>query len=85
MADFVQINATGAVVACDPQNKIQVNALGMVVVYSLEPVEGNVQINAAGAVAVYQTAPPPRRIFPVPTRKTRWQSHPNKRKFPVVV
>jgi hypothetical protein len=63
---------------------LQADALGAQVAYSLIPEETYVRADAAGVMALYAVAPPPKRVFPVPNLRVRWQSHPNLRKFPVV-
>ena len=78
------INAAGLTVAYEPPNLVQANAAGLTVVYSLEPSTGQVQADAAGLTAIYTITPPPKRVFPVPHPKVRWQTHFGKRKFPVV-
>jgi hypothetical protein len=84
MADFVQVNAAGKTVIYDLASRVVVGGAGLTVVYGIEPEEGFVQADAAGLMAIYQENLPPRRIFPAPSPKVRWQSHPNIRKFPTV-
>lgn len=84
MADIVQINQAGVVTVYDPAAKNQVNQVGLVVVYSDQAAEGKTQVDAAGVVVVYSDLLPAKRNFPVHNPKTRWQSQPGKRVFPVV-
>jgi hypothetical protein len=64
---------------------LQTDAAGLKVVYSLnEEVVAVVKVDAGGIAVAYHAELPPRRIFPVPNPKVRWQSHPRLRTFPVV-
>jgi len=83
MPDFVQVNAAGLQTVFERSNIVQANSVGLTVVYSLEPDYGFVNVGAAGLTAVIDTAPPVKRVFPLPGGKTRWQSHGNVRKFPI--
>jgi len=62
---------------------VKADTLGTLVAYSLTPDVGYVQADALGKLVAYELAKP-KRVFPVPHPKTRWQSHYGKRKFPVV-
>ena len=85
MADYVQINQAGVAAVYDPAPKVQIDQVGIVVVYSDQAVASRVQVDQAGMVVVYGHTTEPKRKFPVPSPKTRWQSQPGKRQFPVVV
>lgn len=85
MADYVQINQAGVAAVYDPAPKVQIDQAGVVVVYSDRADEGKVQVNQAGVVVVYGHTIEPKRKFPVPSPKTRWQSQPGKRVFPIMV
>jgi hypothetical protein len=83
---FVQVNSAGLMAAYGlfaEIGEVQVDAAGLMVAYGLFAEIGEVQVNAAGLMVAYG-APPPKRAFPVPNPRVRWQSHPKLRKFPVV-
>lgn len=84
MANFVQINAGGLTTVYEPSQKVQLMAVGVTVVYSLEPDIGWTQVGAAGVTVVLDTAPPGKRQFPLPSNKTRWQNIPGIRRFPTI-
>ncbi len=84
MANFVQINAAGTAVLYEPDGKTQVSAVGLVVLYSLQPDVTGVQANAVGLVTLYSDIPPGHRVFPIPPSQRSLQSQIGKRKFPIV-
>jgi len=68
----------------DPKPLIQGEALGLSVAYSLTPEATFVQADALGLTIAYDPKKPPKRTFPVPHPRTRWQTHPGRRKFPIL-
>jgi hypothetical protein len=80
----VRAEAVGSLAAYQSQAMVQAEALGVMAAYSLTPEATYVQGDAMGVLAAYHVAAPPKRVFPVPNPRVRWQSHPNLRKFPVV-
>ena len=80
----VRSEAVGSLAAYEGQAAGRADALGVMAAYSLTPEATYVQGDAMGLLAAYHVAPPPKRVFPVPNLRVRWQSHPNLRKFPVV-
>ena len=81
----VRVETAGAQVAyTDHDGFVRVDAAGFMAAYGLFAEIGEVQVNAGGLMVAYGVAPPPRRVFPVPHPKVRWQTHFGKRKFPVV-
>lgn len=82
-----QVNAVGLTVVYSTiadEGFVQIDSAGLTCVYSLEPEGGFVKTTALGIAAIYQTVLPPKRKFPQPSSKARWQSHPNTRKFPLI-
>jgi len=80
----VRGEAVGSLAAYEGQVWVRADALGLMAAYSLTPEATYVQADAMGLLAAYHVAPPPKRVFPVPNPRVRWQTHPNLRKFPVV-
>jgi len=80
----VRVEAAGAQIAFEQEAFVQVNSAGLMVAYGLFAEIGEVKVNAAGLMVAYGVAPPPKRTYPLPNPRVRWQSHPNLRKFPVV-
>jgi hypothetical protein len=65
--------------------EVKVAQVGITVVYSDQATEGKTQADQAGMAVVYKDRLDALRQFPALHPKTRWQTQPGKRKFPVVM
>jgi hypothetical protein len=82
----VRVEAAGAQVAYTDQDAfVRVDAAGFMAAYGLFAEIGEVRVNAGGLMVAYGMALPPRRVFPAPHPRVRWQTQTGKRKFPVLI
>ena len=82
----VRVEAAGAQVAyTDQDGFVRVDAAGFMAAYGLFAEIGEVRVNAGGLMVAYGTKLPPKRVFPAPNPRVRWQTQTGKRKFPVLI
>ena len=82
----VRVEAAGAQVAYTDQDSfVKVEAAGFMAAYGLFAEIGEVRVNAGGLMVAYGTKLPPKRVFPAPNPRVRWQTQTGKRKFPVLI
>jgi hypothetical protein len=82
----VRVEAAGAQVAyTDQDGFVRVDVAGFMAAYGLFAEIGEVRVNAGGLMVAYGMALPPRRVFPAPHPRDRWQNQTGKRKFPVLI
>jgi len=81
----VRVTAAGFQTVFSSGGILKVGAAGLKVVYSLEEMSSAiVKTTSAGLGVVYREKLPPKRKYPVLNPKVKWQSHANKRQFPVI-